>query len=79
MLERSSENVRKYFYEQIYEVLYDMARNDDFTSINKVFELCPDLDPEGYYSCDQLLPLGEAIENEAYNAICALIDNGCDY
>lgn len=78
MLERSSESARKYFYEQIYEVLYDMARNDDATSINKLFELCPDLTPEGYYAYDQLLPLGEAIENEAYNAICALIDNGCD-
>ena len=78
MLERSSESARKYFYEQIYEVLYDMARNDDAISINKLFELCPDLTPEGYYSYDQLLPLGEAIENKAYNAICALIDNGCD-
>lgn len=62
MLERSSESARKYFYEQIYEVLYDMARNDDATSINKLFELCPDLTPEGYYSYDQLLPLGEAFE-----------------
>lgn len=78
MLKRSSESARKYYYEQIYEVLYDMARNDDSTSINKLFELCTDLAPEGYYSYDQMLPLGEAIENEAYNAISALVDNGCN-
>lgn len=78
MLERSSECARKYYYEQIYEVLYDMARNDDSTSINKLFKLCPDLAPEGYYSYDQMLPLGDAIENEAYNAISALVDNGCN-
>lgn len=78
MLESASECARKYYYEQIYEVLYDLARNDDSASIDKVFELCPDLDPEGYYSYDQLLPLGEAIENESYSAICALVNNGCD-
>lgn len=78
LLEKSSESARKYFYEQIYEVLYDMARNDDSASIHKLFKLCPDLDPEGYYSYDQMLPLAVAIENKAYNAIDALVDNGCD-
>lgn len=78
MLECVSKNARKYYYEQIYEILYVMARNDDAASINRVFELCPDLEPEGYYSYDQMLPLGEAIEKEAYEAISALVNNGCD-
>ena len=33
---------------------------------------------EGYYSYDQYLPLGEAIMNNAYQAIEALLANGCD-
>ena len=78
MLKCVSKNARKYYYEQIYEILYVMARNDDATSIYRVFELCPDLEPEGYYSYDQMLPLGEAIEKEAYEAISALVSSGCD-
>ena len=78
MLECVSRNARKYYYEQIYEIMYVMARNDDAASINRVFELCPDLEPEGYYSYDQMLPLGEAIEKEAYGAINALVNNGCN-
>jgi len=78
MLKYVSKKARKYYYEQIYEILYVMARNDDAASINRVFELCQDLEPEGYYSYDQMLPLGEAIEKEAYEAISALVNNGCD-
>lgn len=78
LLEHASTDARKYYYEQIYETLYDFARHDDADSINKVFRLCPDLEPEGYYDYDQTLPLGEAIESNAFNAISALLENGCD-
>lgn len=78
VLEGATLDERCSFYKQIYEVLYVMAAKDDAESINKVFELCPDLAPEGYYSYDQVLPLGEAIEHTAYNAINALVKNGCD-
>lgn len=77
-LENASLEDRQDYYKQMYEVLYTMAARNDAESINKVFALCPGLEPEGYYSYDQVLPLGEAIENESYDAINALLNNGCD-
>lgn len=78
VLRNSAKSAIKHFVEPLYEVLYCLARNNDATSINTMFELCADLEPEGYYSYDQTLPLGEAIETNAYEAVDALIANGAN-
>lgn len=77
-LKNASEEARKRFYPQIYETLYVMAAQDDAEAIRRVFALCPDMCREGYYSYDQTLPLGDAIEQGAYKALEALLDMGCN-
>lgn len=78
VLENAEKEAIKHFLEPIYEVLYAMVEKNDATSINQLFELCGELAPEGYYDYDQTLPLGHAIEHNAYDAITALISNGAN-
>lgn len=77
ILEGADEAERGECLPLIFEVLYEAANQNDGASIRRLFALCPGLSRDGYECYDQTLPLGEAIEHCAYDAIDAFVAAGC--
>lgn len=76
-LERADSSERGKYYEEVYETLYCMARNNNQCAIERVFALCPGLDT--YWGhMDGITPLGEAIASNCQQAIQAFLNCGFD-
>jgi len=76
-LEATSPELRKKYYsEQVYDLLLTMVIHRDLPSIRRLFELCPGWNGRGYI--EGLTPLGQALDNRDLACMRFLLEKGAD-